>query len=204
MSDPPTIRTATLDRLIRAGDEAWAEFQAIAKHRHHLFIPCDHRAAYQALREIRSRAATFVELGSGAGIVTIMADLLGFEAYGIEIEPWLAGRSIEIAAHFDSGAVFAEGTFVPPEYQEEIEHLSADNHTPTTGACALEELGLELSDFDLLFAYPWPGDEDWLQELVRRHARADAILLTYDVSEGFRSTVAPPAPDERDTRSSPA
>ncbi|TDJ72523.1 MAG: hypothetical protein E2O39_06470 [Planctomycetota bacterium] len=185
MSDLPSIRAKTLDGLIRAGSQAWDEFRAYAKDRHHLFIPCDHRGAYEALRGLRSRAATFVEFGSAAGIVTIMADLLGFEAYGIELEPWLVNRSIEIAEQFGSAAVFAEGTFVTPAYQDEIELLSADFLTPTNGACAFDELGLELSDFDLVFAYPWPGDEDWLGELMRRHARADTILLTYDASEGF-------------------
>lgn len=186
MSDPLSIPTVTLDRLIQKGSDAWEEFRAFARDRHHLFIPCDHRGAYEALRGLRSRATTFVELGSAAGIVTIMADLLGFEAYGIEIEPWLVDRSIEIAEQFGSGAVFAEGTFVPLAYQDEIEHLSGDFLTPTDGACASDELGLELSDFDLLFAYPWPGDEDWLNDLVRRHARAGAILLTYDANDGFR------------------
>jgi hypothetical protein len=182
----PSIPAATLDRLLGAGNEAFEEFQVLARERFHLFIPCDHRGAYEALRTLGSRARTFVELGSAAGIVTIMADLLGFEAYGIEIEPWLVNRSIELSERFDSGAVFAEGTFVPVAYQDEIEHLSGDFLTPTGGACALDELGLELSDFDLLLSYPWPGDEDWLCELVRRHARPDAILLTYAVSEGFR------------------
>jgi len=190
MSASPSIPTTTLDHLIREGSAAQDEFRAFAKDRHHLFIPCDHREAYETLRELRSRALTFIEFGSGAGIVTIMADLLSFEAYGIEMEPWLVDRSIEIAEQFGSGAIFAEGTFVPPAYQDEIEHLSGEFHTPTNGACAFDELGLELSDFDLVFAYPWPGDEDWLSELMRRHARADAILLTYDAREGFQVSEA--------------
>lgn len=186
MSAPPSIPDATLQRLLQEGDEAWGEFRALAKERHHLFIPCDHRESYETLRKLRARAATFLEFGSAAGIVTIVADLLGFEAYGIEIEPWLVNRSEEIAERFGSGAVFAEGTFVPDAFQDEVELLSGDFLTPTNGACALDELDLELSDFDLIFAYPWPGEEDWLGELMRRHARSGSLLLTYDVAEGFR------------------
>jgi predicted O-methyltransferase YrrM len=201
MPDPALLPAATLDRLIRAGTAAWDEFRVHAEDRHHLFIPCDHHGAYGALCELRDRATTFVELGSGAGVVTILADLLGFEAYGIELEPWLVERARTLAEDFGSGAVFAEGTFVPPDYQEEVEHLSGDFHTPTTGAHALEELDLELSDFDLLFAYPWPGEERWLQELLRRHARPGALLLTYEVCEGFRvSSVEPPDPAEASDR----
>jgi SAM-dependent methyltransferase len=190
MSEPPEIHPGTIEKLLQAGSEAWDEFRQVAKDRHHLFIPCDQPGAYETLRAHRAQATTFLELGSGAGIVTILADLLGFEACGIEIEPWLVERSTQLAAEFDSGASFAEGTFVPLEYQDEIENLSADFHTPTGGASGFDELGLDLSDFDLVFAYPWPDDEDWLAELFRRHARPDATLLTYDVSEGFRTTTA--------------
>lgn len=188
MSDLPSIPSATLDRLIQEGDDAWHELRAGGKGRFHRFIPSDHRAAYEALRRLRSRAETFVELGSAAGIVTILADLLGFEAYGIEIEPRLVDRSIQIADQFGSAATFAQGTFVAPAYQDEIEHLSADFLTPTDGTYAFDELGLELSDFDLVFAYPWPGEEDWLFELIRRHARPNTILLTYHGDGGFQVT----------------
>ena len=190
MSSLPTIPKATLERLIHSGTAAWDEFGLLASDRFHLFIPCDHLGAYEELRKLRSRATNFVEFGSAAGIVTIMADLLGYEAHGIEIEPWLVDRSAEIAAEFGSKAVFAEGSFVVPEYQDEIELLSSDSHNPTGGANAFDELGLDLDDYDLIFAYPWPGDEEWLYELVRRHARPEALLLTYDVTEGFRVTQA--------------
>jgi len=186
MLEPPAIDDEILSRLLHEGQMAWDEFRSLAKDRFHLFIPCDHAEAYRVLRDLRGRATTFVELGSAAGIVTLIAGLLGYEAYGIEREPWLVRRSTELAERFASPATFAEGSFVPPEYQEEIELLSADFLTPTSGPSAYDELGLALDDFDLIYAYPWPGEEDWLQELVRRHARPDALLLTYDVTEGFR------------------
>ncbi|MEX1024838.1 MAG: hypothetical protein WD226_07130 [Planctomycetota bacterium] len=187
MPEPPSIDRALLAALVEAGDEVWNEARPGGpRTRNHRFVPSDPYGAYEALRNLRSRATTFVELGSGAGIVTILADLLGFEAYGIELEPWLYERSLELAERFGSRAVFAEGTFVDPEYQDEIEHLSADVHTPTGGAYGFEELGLELADFDLVFAFPWPGEEDWLFELMRRYARPGALLLTYGATEGFQ------------------
>lgn len=185
MTELPAIDPEVLASLMAEGESAWAEFRALNSDRHHLFIPCDQLGAYEELRKLRSRAATFVEFGSAAGIVTIMADLLGYESSGIEIEPWLVDRSIEIAEQFGSGAQFAEGTFVDPEYQDEIVNLNGDFHTPTSGAYAFDELGIEPSDCDVIFAYPWPGDEEWLRQLVRKHARPDTILLTYDVREGF-------------------
>lgn len=184
--ETPSIADETLTRLLAAGTEIWDEFRTHAGHRFHRFIPCDQAGAYQALRGLRGRASTFVELGSAAGVVTIMADLLGFEACAIELEPFLVERSIELAERFGSGATFVEGSFVPPGYQDDVENLSADRLTPTGGACAYDELGLELDDFDLVFAYPWPGEEVWLLEMMRRFGRSDALLLTYDAAEGFR------------------
>lgn len=186
MPELPSIREETLALLLRAGVESWEEFRAYAADRHHLVIPCDHAGAYQELRRLTPHATSFLELGSATGVVTILADLLGFEACGIELEPWLVERSSELARRFQSGASFAQGSFVPAAYRDEVEELSVDFLTPTEGACGYDELELELDDFDLIYAYPWPGEEDWMQELVRRHARPGALLLTYDVREGFR------------------
>jgi hypothetical protein len=184
-----SIKPAVLNKLLKAGTRLWNEFQILAGDRYHLFVPCDQRDAYEELRKLSSRATSFLEFGSAAGVVTIMADLLGMEAYGIEIEPWLVEQSAQLATKFDSSATFAEGSFVPPEYQGETKHLDSERITPTDGACAFDEIGLELTDFDLIFAYPWPGEEEWLYELMRRHARPDAILLTYDAQECYRSKV---------------
>ncbi len=189
MSELPSIRPQAIDALLRAGDEAWQELQRRTGPRHHLFVPCDQRDAYEALRRLRPRAATFLELGSAAGVVTILADMLGYEACGIEIDPWLVQKSIELAEQFGSQATFAEGSFVPEAYRDAIEDLADDRLTVTEGRSAFEELGLEMTDFDLVFAYPWPGEEDWLHTLVARHARPGAILLTYDSRDGFLETV---------------
>jgi len=187
---PPAISAETLSRLLDEGDRTWEECRVRRENRYHLFIPSDHASVYDILRLLTDRASSFVELGSGGGVVTVMADLLGYDAYGIELEPWLVDRSIELAEEFGSNASFTEGSFVPPTYQEEVEHQSGDHLTPTAGARAYDELGLELDDFDLIFAYPWPGEEDWLDELVLRYARPEALLLIYDSSGGFRLSLA--------------
>lgn len=186
MNATEEIPLALREELMRLGSEAWDEFRQHADGRHHLFIPCDQAAGYEELLALRERASSFLELGSGAGVMTILASLLGYEAHGIEIESWLVRRSSELAEHFDCGAQFAEGSFVPLAYQEEVSLLSAEFHTPAEGDVGYDELGSELDDYDLVFAYPWPGDEEWLDELMRRHARPDAILLTFDAKDGYR------------------
>jgi hypothetical protein len=41
-------------------------------------------------------------------------------------------------------------------------------------------------DFDLVFAYPWPGSEDVIYRLFDAFAATEALLLTFHGSEGLR------------------
>lgn len=173
-----------VDELLRTGAEAWRDFLANRDDHFHLFIPADQRAVYERLRGLRSEAHSFLELGAGMGIITILADLLGFDSYGIEIEPELVSASRALAAEFGSGATFVEGSFVPPGYRDDVELLDADFHSPAEGADAYAELGMDIADFDLVYVYPWPSEEEWTEELVRRHAGTHTRMLTYSVSEG--------------------
>ena len=179
------LAASTLDRLLARGRAIQQRFDAERAGRHHLFVVCDQREVVAELRALRRQHATFLEFGSAAGVVTILADLLGYEATGVEIEVGLVAAARELAAEFGSAATFEVGSFVPVAYQDDAEHLSPDRLTPSSEAPGLEQLGLELTDFDLVFAYPWPGEEDWLFELMRRYARPDATLLTYGVRDGF-------------------
>lgn len=185
----PSIPAPTLERLFERGRQLWHQFEVHVFPRNHLVVPCDHAGAYAVLQELAPRTPSLLELGSATGVVAIMADLLGMEGYGIEIEPWMVAHSTDLAAEFRSEATFVEGSFVPRDYRDAIENLPSDRLTPTEGACGYEELGLELEDFDLVFAYPWPGEEDWLHEMMRRFARPDAILLTHGATDGFRADV---------------
>lgn len=173
------------EELRRQGTLAWSEFSGRRGGAFHRFIPADYDLARHHLHELRGLSNSFVELGSGVGVITILADLLGFDAYGIEIEPELIDVSLDLAEDLHSRATFTEGSFVPQAYRDEIELLSGDFHTVTEGADAYEELGLELADFDLVYAYPWPGEEDWIHELVRRHASPSTLFTTYSSVEGF-------------------
>ncbi len=175
----------TFEELRRRGTLAWNEFSGRRGGAFHRFIPADYDLARRHLGSLLSRSNSFIELGSGVGVITILADLLGFDAHGIEIEPELVDTSLGLAEDFSSRAIFVEGSFVPQAYRDEIELLSGDFHTVTEGADAYEEMGLELADFDLIYAYPWPGEEDWIHELVRRHASPSALFTTYSSDEGF-------------------
>ena len=53
------------------------------------------------------------------------------------------------------------------------------------GADAYGELGMDIADFDLVYAYPWPGEEDWLIEMVRRFGGPRTSLMIYTVRDGY-------------------
>jgi hypothetical protein len=49
-----------------------------------------------------------------------------------------------------------------------------------------EDLGLDVDDFDLIFAFPWPNDEELTEQLFDRFAANGALLLTYHQPEAIR------------------
>ena len=56
----------------------------------------------------------------------------------------------------------------------------------TSGPDGYEELHLEPDDFDVIFAYPWPGEEQVIFDLFADCAAVGALLLTYHGQEGVR------------------
>jgi hypothetical protein len=124
--------------------------------------------------EVRQR-----EWGSAMGVNTILADLLGYEAYGIEIDPGLVATARALAARFDSRAVFAVGSFLPAGYT--WRSASGDSRLGTIGQApsAYYELGHALDDFDVVFGYPWSGEEPIMHDVMRRYGRRGARLLMH-------------------------
>jgi len=181
------MNEATFEELVRLGAESWDRFGE-RPGVFHRFIPTDLRGARDQLVALKPRAHTFLELGSGVGVITILADLLGYEACGIEIAPELLDESEHLAEHFDSQATFALGSFVPTSEREEVDLLDPDLHTITEGGDAYEELERTLADFDLVFGYPFPDEEEWMRELVRRGAGDHTAFLCYSVRDGFTLT----------------
>ncbi|MEL6715864.1 MAG: class I SAM-dependent methyltransferase [Planctomycetota bacterium] len=173
-----------IEQLLRRGDEIWREY-CDAQERFHRVIPADHALAVEALTEHRARKHSFLELGAATGVITILADLLGYDAWGIEIEPDLVQTAEGLAREVGSGANFVEGSFVPMPYRDEVELLDAEILTPTEGDDAYAEMGRTLADFDLVYAYPWPGEEDWQIEMVRRFGGPQTELLMYTLRDGF-------------------
>ena len=154
------------------------------------FVPSDFEVAYRGLVAVHAaNLATgrrFLEWGSGIGVVACLATQLGFDAIGIEIESPLIEIADELAAAHNLDTEFLCGSFVP--HGTEVTVGTADDFAwlSTTGPVAYDDLDLEPNDFDLIFAYPWPGEEQIIFDLFAGHAATGALLLTYHGIEGVR------------------
>ena len=49
---------------------------------------------------------------------------------------------------------------------------------------AYQELQLDPNDFDVIFAYPWPGEDDVITGLFDHCAAQGALLVTYSYLDG--------------------
>ena len=181
---PPLPNAARVASLFAAAERDWQAFLG-QRAGFHTYVHADWPGAVPVLRALRPRADSFLEFGSGLGVITILADLLGYDAYGIELDPWLHARSQDLADANASRAVFAHGSFVPDACRDS-QHENADFLTVREGEAAYRELGLDLADFDLVYAFPWPGEEERFLEMVRICGRPDALLLIYGASDGYQ------------------
>jgi hypothetical protein len=154
------------------------------------FVPSDFELVYRALVAIKSaNLATgrrVLEWGSGLGIVTCLAVWVGFDAVGIEIEPRLVSIAEELAEKHGVATQFACGSFVPQGAELRSDYSGDALWLSTDGPDGYEELELDPDDFDVVFAYPWPGEEQVIFDLFNDCAAVGALLLTYHGQEGLR------------------
>lgn len=183
---PPEVQTLV--------DDAQQRIEALIESRRDrpivAFVPSEFAPVYQVLACIAQLELApghrFAEWGSGVGVVSCLAAMLGLDAVGIEIEPDLVATSQALAADHAVDVQFVTGNFIPPggeeltQRQGDIAWLRAD------GPCAYGQLDLEPDDFDLVFAYPWPGEEQIVFDLFERCSATGALLLTYHGQEGLQ------------------
>lgn len=158
------------------------------------FFPSCFETVYRALAEIaHGRLApgnTFCEWGSGFGVTASMASMLGFDSYGIEIDPELCEVSRALAKQHGLSVRFISGSFIPAGSDKLIDRAytqhDGDMMLNPHSDGAYEEMGMDVIDFDLIFAYPWPKDAQLTGSLFNKFASSDALLLTYNGLESMR------------------
>jgi hypothetical protein len=181
--DPDKTLLAEFRCLWAEADDCWERHQSMPAFRG--YVSADYQAVYESLARLQGRVLTVLEWGSGLGVVTIMASRMGFEAYGIEAEPDLVEYAKSFAEAYGPQARFAQGSFIPAEFEWHPADGDDVYRTAIDVASAYDELEMELRDFDLVYAYPWPDEHTLYRNIMRRHGREEALLLSYDVREGM-------------------
>ena len=176
---------ARLTALCAEGWALWDQFdEEVRQHHFHPFVAADYDLVVDALMRHRGANLRFLEWGAATGVITIIADLLGFDAHGIELDPDLVATARKLATRFDSRARFVAGSFLPAGY--EWRPADGDRRTGTlgTGPSGYRELGHGLDEFDVVFGYPWDGERALMLDVMSRYGRDDATLLLNHVNDG--------------------
>ena len=149
----------------------------------------------------------FSEAGGGvvAGRAEQMKEVVGFlRTAGPTLSPfnaWIFTKGLEtlrlrmrahcesaqaLAARYDSNARFVTGSFLPEGYVWRPHGGDARLGTIGQGSSGYLQLGRHLDEFDLVFAFPWGGEEPIMLDLMRAYGRSDALLLLNTVDDGVR------------------
>ncbi len=181
----PALRTR-LSELSAEGWELWERFDIEVRQRgFHPFVAADYDKVLPTLISLREPGLRFLEWGSATGVITIMADLLGFEAYGIELDPGLVRIARGLAERYRSGARFTEGSFLPTGYEWKPRTSDSKVRYIGSGVSAYPEMGHPLDDFDLVFGFPWGGEVLLMLDLMRCYGNPDGRLIIHDVDQGM-------------------
>lgn len=147
------------------------------------YVACDFRDVYRAMHAIDQQQLApgklFCEWGCGFGIVTALAAGLGWDAIGIEAESFLVQRAKSFLRKRGISAEIWQGNFLPQGAERlakrQANHASLFHRVPSV----YEEKSLEVDDFSIIFAYPWPGEDYFLKDVFLHYAADQAILLMF-------------------------
>ena len=184
---PPADDDALRARLVPVLEQGWAayeEFTAkVTDHTFHPFIAADYEQVVESLWPYRNSGKRFLEWGSATGVIAIIADTLGLEAYGIELDSSLVTTARALATQLGSAAQFVQGSFIPDGYR--WRPLDGDDRTGTLGSgrSGYLQLGRPLDDFDIVFGYPWDGESVMMLDIMKQYGRRNALLLIHSASD---------------------
>ncbi|MCM2374966.1 methyltransferase domain-containing protein [Aporhodopirellula aestuarii] len=153
------------------------------------FVTCDFHLLDQSLTWIEQQhllaGNRFCEWGAGFGVGAMLAALHGMESVGIEIEPRLVKQANHVADSLAISAHVYGGSFVPRDVEGLEDFAGEIKNVDTDEGDIYDEIGFDIADFDLIFAFPWPGEHEFFEHIFAACASTGALLLTYRGREGM-------------------
>src|SRR5919109_1253332 len=201
MEGPEARVSDPVARLIATCSRGWERF--FADHDDHQaprFVPSVPKRVWAVLEEVTRRelppTRVFCEWGSGFGTATCLAALLGYEAYGLEIDEELVRLSRAIARRLGIPVTMLCTSFLPAGYAASAGGDGAALVTPASGSAhhdaearaPLRYDGMEIAiaDIGLFFTYPWPEERALMRQLFEAVARVGALLVVYHTDTDIR------------------
>lgn len=146
------------------------------------FVACDFAHVYRVLARLRQTqwlsGNQFCEWGCGFGLVACMAAQLGWNVVAIEAEATLVAQAERLTATTGQRIQLLHGNFLPAG----AEDLADDPYHPSLGHAepsVYEANDLSVDDFDVIYAYPWPGEEHFLQDVFEHYGRFGSFLVLF-------------------------
>lgn len=146
------------------------------------FVAADYGLLFQTLVSVlqsqRLIGRRFLEWGCGFAVVSAIAAHLDLDAIGIESEEELLAEGRKTIQQWDVPVELVHGNFLPPG----AESLADDPTVPSLGhdvPCGYDQIGLDLDDFAIVYAYPWPGEDDFHEAVFDRYAARGALLMLF-------------------------
>ena len=175
--------------LIRSADQLWEDFWARQQNkRYPRYIASEPAQVFAALRYVREQGLaqgdSFVEWGSGFGVASHLAAMLGFEATGIELETGLVTIAESLGALHETDAQFLSCSYIPEGFIS-YDHIGGSDIVPDDSfgyeseAPRYPDMEVTLEEIDLFFVYPWPGEQEMMLKLFEAVAGEGALLIAY-------------------------
>ena len=106
-------------------------------------------------------------------------------ASGIEIEQPLVDQANSLADQLQVDADFYCGSFIPRDIDGYANLAAEVQHVDTSAGDVYDQMGVNVDDFDMMFAFPWPGENGFFESVFERTAAQGALFLTYNGIEGI-------------------
>ena len=201
MEGPEARVSDQVARLIVTCSRGWERFFADHDDQAPRFVPSVPERVFAVLEEVTRRklppTRVFCEWGSGFGTATCLAALLGYEAYGLEIDEELVRRSRVIARRLGIPVTMLCTSLFPAGYAAYAGREGAALVTPTSvrghhdtaearGPLRYDGMERVIAEIGLFFAYPWPEERALMQQLFEAVARVGALLVVYHTDTDIR------------------